>query len=141
MSEERLKILNMLADGKISATEADKLLSAISEPTDTEKAVTPETHPSKSLKYLRILVEPKNDPKGEKVNIQVPFQLLRAGMKLKSLMPEKAQHKIDHALKEKGVDFDLSSINASNMEELVQALADMKIDVDNEEETVRIFCE
>ena len=57
MLEERRRILNMLAEGKISATDADGLLTAMAD-TKTPPPVT-EVKPAapKSPKYLRVQVE------------------------------------------------------------------------------------
>jgi len=93
MSEERRKILEMLSQGKIDIEEAEKLLSAISEPSsEPEQGEVPKK--KDFPKYLRVVVEPGPESvKGEKVNIRVPFNLLRAGIKLASLVPVDVQGK------------------------------------------------
>lgn len=141
MSEDRRKILDMLAQGKITVDEAEKLLSAISQPAGESE---PKEKPGKKdfPKYLRVVVEPGSENvKGEKVNIRVPFQLLRAGIKLASVIPVDVQGKVDEHLKEKGVNIDLSKITSENLEELLVHLNDLTVDVDSKEEKVRIFCE
>jgi hypothetical protein len=141
MSEERRKILEMLSQGKIDVDEAEKLLSAISEPSsESEKGDKPEK--KDFPKYLRVVVEPGPESvKGEKVNIRVPFNLLRAGIKLASLVPVDVQGKVNEHLKEKGVNLDLSNITSENLEKLLIHLNDLTVDVDSKEEKVRIFCE
>jgi hypothetical protein len=141
MSEDRRKILDMLAQGKITVDEAEKLLSAISQPSaESEQREKPG---KKGFpKYLRVVVEPRPDSaKGEKVNIRVPFQLLRAGIKLASVIPSDVQGRVDEHLKEKGIDINLSNITSENLEELLVHLNDLTVDVDSKEEKVRIFCE
>ena len=141
MSEDRRKILDMLADGKITVDEAEKLLSAISQPSgESEQSEKPG---KKGMpKYLRVVVEPGSENvKGEKVNIRVPFQLLRAGIKLASVIPVDVQGKVDEHLKEKGININLSNITSENLEELLVHLNDLTVDVDSKEEKVRIFCE
>ena len=141
MSEDRRRILDMLAQGKITVEEADKLLSAISEPTAEPEAQ--ETRQKKDFpKYLRVVVEPGPESvKQEKVNVRIPFQLLRAGIKLASLIPGHAQVKIESHLKDKGVDMDLSNIKPDNLEDLLIHLNELTVDVDSKEEKVRVFCE
>jgi hypothetical protein len=141
MSEERRKILEMLSQGKIDVDEAEKLLAAISEPSsESEEGDKPEK--KNFPKYLRVVVEPgPKSVKGEKVNIRVPFSLLRAGIKLASLVPVDVQGKVNEHLKEKGVNLDLSNITSDNLEELLIHLNDLTVDVDSKEEKVRIFCE
>jgi len=141
MTEDRRRILDMLAQGKITVEEADKLLSAISEPSGDSESHDKEQRKD-FPKYLRVVVEPGPESvKKEKVNIRVPFQLLRAGIKLASLIPGDAQAKIETHLKEKGIDMDLSNIKSDNLEELLIHLNDLTVDVDSKEEKVRIFCE
>jgi len=142
MSNDQKKILEMLKDGKISVSEADELLSAIGQDQTPPSEAEPVDKPRKSPKYLRIEVrEPsRGSGKDETVNIRVPFQLIRAGMKMHSLIPSNAKQKIDGALKEKGIDIDIENIDSKNIEELVEALTELKIDVDGDE-TVAIYCE
>ncbi len=139
MSEERKKILEMLAEGKISVEEAERLLSAISE---SEGESVPEERTGFSkLKYLRVVVEPgPGSNKDERVNIRVPIKLIRAGIKLASLLPNDVQGKVDDALKEKGISLDFSQINEENLEEIVESLRDLTVDVEGEDR-VRIYCE
>jgi len=142
MSEERRKILEMLAEGKISTDEAEKLLATISADEPEKKEKQPDSGAEKqSPKYLRVVVEPAPDNKeGEKVNIRVPMKLLRAGIKLASVVPVDVQGKVDEALKEKGIKLDLSQITEDNLEEIVESLSDLTVDVEGKEK-VRIFCE
>lgn len=140
MSEERRKILEMLSEGKITVEEAERLLSAISEP--SEESYQEEKSEGKArLKYLRVIVEPGSDQEnGEKVNIRVPMKLLRAGIKLASLVPKDALGKVDTHLKEKGINVDISQITEDNLEEIIESLNDLTVDVEGKEK-VRIFCE
>jgi hypothetical protein len=139
MSEERKKILEMLGEGKISVEEADRLLSAISE--SEEEIIPGKKTETAKLKYLRVVVEPSpGSDDYERVNIRVPIKLIRAGIKLASLLPNDVQGKVDNALKEKGLSLDFSQINEENIEELVESLRDLTVDVEGQER-VRIYCE
>jgi len=143
MKENRRKILDMLAEGKISVDEAEKLLAAISS-VDSDQKQGAEDSPQgekSSYKYLRVLVEPgPDDKKGERVNIRVPLKLIRAGLKWAAFMPKHVQSRVDDALHEKGINMDFSSIKPEDLEELVTHLNDLTIDVEGKE-TVKIFCE
>jgi hypothetical protein len=133
MSEERKQILSMLADGKISVDEAERLLEAVKEP----EGDAGEGKPKGKAKFIQILV---NDG-DEKVNIRVPLGLIKAGMKFSSLMPENAYKKINEKLSEKGIDFDLQNLKPGNIEDLISALGDMSVEVNGDgEKKVRIFC-
>jgi len=143
MKEERRKILDMLAEGKISVDEAEKLLAAIAVDESGQKQGSEESlaGTKSSFKYLRILVEPgSNSGSGERVNIRVPLKLIRAGLKWAAFMPKHVQGRVDEALNEKGIDMDFSSIKPGDLEEIVTNLNDLTIDVEGKE-TVKIFCE
>jgi hypothetical protein len=143
MSEERRKILGMLAEGKISVSEGEKLLDALAIPVEAPGQEGRTERTSRKLKYLRVQVEPtgSGDGKGERVNIRVPLQLLKAGVKLGSIMPKHVKDKVNDSLKERGVDFDLSSLDSEKLDELLEYLADLNVDVDSDAQKVRIFCE
>lgn len=139
MNEERKKILEMLADGKIDVEEAERLLSAISE--SSEETPAGEKTDKTRLKYLRVIVEPgPGSEDNERVNVRVPIKLIRAGIKFASLLPKDVQGKVDNALKESGISLDFSQIKDENMEEIIESLRDLTVDVEGKER-VRIFCE
>lgn len=138
MNEEKRKVLDMLAQGKITVEEADKLLNALNE-TPGEPAAF--GRGGRQWKYLRVLVEPgPGSESNDKVNIRVPFKLIRAGLKFAAFIPREYQGKVDEALKEKGMNVDLSKITPEDLEEIVSNLDDMTVEVDGKDK-VRIFCE
>ena len=77
------------------------------------------------------------------VNVRVPMQLLRAGVRLASLIPAQAHEQLDQALSRHGVPLTLSQIKPENLEELIDHLEDLTVDVDAKEDNtkVRVFCE
>jgi hypothetical protein len=142
MNEERRKILDMLAQGKITVDEADRLMAAVGEvgPGTGATAATDATG-RRSWKYLRVQVEPgPTSESGDRVNIRVPFKLIRAGLKFAALIPNEAQAKVTKAFKEKGMDVDLARITPQDLEEIVSNLDDMTVEVDGKDK-VRVFCE
>ena len=142
MSDSRKRILEMLADKKISVEEAERLLTAIG--SEEENSTTFQTLQEKKQapKYLRVVVDtmPEDGEIGEKVNVKVPMNLIRAGMKLTSLIPPQAYDKMSEAMHEKGIDFDMRNIKPEDLEELVDALSDLEVNVDGKE-TVRVYVE
>ncbi len=140
MNEERRKILDMLAQGKISVDEAEKLLAAVGEPATAMPDAT-DAAGRRSWKYLRIQVEPGSDSESDdRVNIRVPFKLIRAGLKFAAFIPREAHAKVNQAFKDQGLDIDLARITPQDLEEIVSNLDDMTIEVDGKDK-VRIFCE
>jgi len=154
MNENRRQILEMLAAGKITADEAERLLSALeSGPattvgTGTTAATGSAATVKTRAKYLRVLVEADQDVTGLKgptsVNVRVPMQLLRAGVRLASLIPVQAHQQFDEAMNKHGVPLTLSQIRPENLEELIDHLEDLSVDVHASDEgktKVRVFCE
>jgi hypothetical protein len=142
MNEERRKILDMLAQGKISVEEANKLMAAVCE-TGSATGATAGTDAAgqRSWRYLRVQVEPgPNSESGDRVNIRVPFKLIRAGLKFAAFIPREAHDKVNKAFKDKGMDIDLARITPQDLEEIVANLDDMTVEVDGKDK-VRIFCE
>jgi len=149
MSESRRQVLEMLAAGKITAEEAERLIAALER--DTAPAAESGSAAKSKSKYLRVVVE-SDDPAEShgpvRVNTRVPMQLLRAGVKLANLIPPQARNHVDKALHEQGIPFDMSGINAGNLEEMVNHLEDLTVDVDlddldhrKQKVKVRVFCE
>ena len=142
MNEDRRKILEMLATGKITAEEADRLLAAMEkEPSDSAAANGAASGPARKAQFLRVLVEDEGHKGPVKVNVRVPMQLLRAGVKLASLIPPEARERVNGHLRREGVPFDLNQVTAENLEELVEHLDAFTLDFNEHNTKVRLFCE
>lgn len=145
MTNDHRAVLQMLAEGKINAEEAERLLSALDR-TEAPGASPPRWTPASNgaPKYLRISVdtdEPGDDGGPTKVNIRVPMALLRAGVRLTSLIPPAARDQVNAELAKNGLPFDIGQIKPENLEELVDQLNDLTVDVEQERTKVRIYCE
>jgi hypothetical protein len=143
MSEQRHKILSMLTEGKITVEEADKLLEALKNGAQQSMGtgeVHSVTHSSSKLKFLRVIVE---SVKGDNVNIRVPVAILRAGIKLSSLIPPQAYQKLNEKMTEKGVDVDINQIlKNGDFEELIESMGDLNVDVNSKDgDKVKVFFE
>jgi hypothetical protein len=149
MNEDTKRVLEMVAQGKISADEAERLLerlaaagggrSAASGGAAAARAAEPaggDAEPAAlggKPKYLRIVV---NSVQGDQVNIRVPLALVRTGIKLSAMLPEEARQR----LHDRGID--LSQLSGMESEEMIQALRELTVDVDSAQgDLVRIFCE
>lgn len=142
MSDERRQILQMLADGKINADEAERLLTALEAKKGSEETCAAAVPGGGKPKFLHIKVESDPGSHGghENVDIKIPLMLVKAGMKLGSLVPENARNKLNAHLGEKGFDIDLNQLDAEKIDIILQALTESSIDVDSENEKVRIYC-
>jgi hypothetical protein len=144
MNEDRRAVLQMLADGKVNADEAERLISALErngfEPPPGRQ--TPDGQP-RTPKYLRVVVNAQEAHEGKptKVNIRVPLALLRAGVRLSSIIPPTARDHLNAEMAKKGVAFDLNQLKPENLEDLIEQLNELTVDVDQEQTTVRIYCE
>ncbi|MFZ5978991.1 MAG: SHOCT-like domain-containing protein [Candidatus Zixiibacteriota bacterium] len=143
MSEQRKQILQMLADGKITADEAERLINALGEVrVDSAPPVEPEAKSNGKPKFLHVKVnaEPGSHHRHENVDIKIPIILLKAGLKLGSMMPDKVKGEIHTRLAEKGFNFDLHDLKPDQIDGLIQALTESSIDIDSDREKVRIYC-
>ena len=84
MNEQRKDILDLLAAGEVTAAEAEQLIAAIER---DQPPAAPGLDPAASRKYLRVLVDAVENGEPGRVNVRVPLQLLRAGVRLAALNP------------------------------------------------------
>jgi hypothetical protein len=162
MSDEVSQILAMLNDGKITAEEAEKLINAL-RPAAGSHTNTFAFDPGMGFggmgrgprsrkwrsrrrhrghhrpRFLRIIIdEDQEDGQRERVNIRVPLKLLQAGISLGGLMPKDAKAKINEALRAKGIEGDPFSLAGSDADEIIEALSDLEINVDDSGKKIRI---
>jgi hypothetical protein len=137
MNEERRQVLQMLGEGTITADEAERLLDAV-ERDQPEPPARAKARP----RYLRVLIEEAAEDDGAgRINIRVPLQLLRAGVKLVSLVPPPALARANLELGKAGVPMDLTQLKPQDIEELIEQLDDVTVDILEPGSKVQIFCE
>lgn len=141
MSEDRRQILSMLADGQITTEEAERLLSAMSD--TNERAGDSSANGSNTdPNYFRVVIDAEDEKEGPvKVNVRIPIKLIRAGVRLSSVIPQKARDHMEAAMEEEGVDIDLSQVTADNVDDIIVQLRDLTVDVDSNSAKVRVYCE
>jgi hypothetical protein len=126
-TEERMKILKLIEEGKISAEEGAKLLSALS---DSSRGIPmpprPPGAPGGPARWLRVRVTDTRTGRS-KASVQIPLALVDAGLKIGAHFAPEVQ----------GVD--MSNV----MEALRMGVTGKIIDVTDEEdgEHVEIFVE
>ena len=110
MSEETMRVLQMVRDGKITPEDGEKLISAMDE-SDTPR--------QKKAKYtmLRVRVDVADPKKSEqaKVTINVPLTLAKKAAGLLSLVPKDTKAE----LSDKGIDLD-----GIDLKELIEMFED-----------------
>jgi hypothetical protein len=143
-----MRILTMLAEGKITAEETEALLDALAaregasagsggggtaagNTTDAAAgpAITGDPTPLVQAlpKYLYVKVNAVN---GDNVDVKVPLALVRSGLKLTSLIPSDAMDQINDSLSENGISIDFNNLKPEDVDELITALREMEITVD-----------
>ncbi len=140
MSVERKKVLELVATGKITIEEAEKLLNKLDTLAGAESASGPavsseaKTSDSKPLRYLRVEVERPGS--SDNVNVRIPFSFIRASAGMHLLLPQNVQDRL-HA---NGVD--IGSLSRLKGQELENVLKELNVQVDESDgKKVRVFCE
>jgi len=135
MSEERRQILQMLAEGKITAADAERLLDKLEGNRSSSAGGDAGTEPSAKPK-VRFLCVKVDGAEGERVNVRVPLALVRTGVKLAAIMP----HGVADELNARGID--LAKLSELDPDELTEALSELQVEVDSDRgEKVRVCCE
>jgi hypothetical protein len=89
-SEERLKILQMIQDGKISADDGAKLLAALNEGGQRKQPVSHQADP----RYMRVRVTDTFSGKA-KVSVNLPLGLVDAGLNIAAnFVPEMGDNEV-----------------------------------------------
>jgi len=127
MNVEKQKILDMLAEGKISAEEAGKLLECLETPEVADvRLASEETRPNGRLSGKKLRVEVKgfmDDGKKMDVNVSVPLVLARyVDNLIASCLPQAAHEE----LAKQGI-----NLRQLNIGQLVDALEDLDEDIVN----------
>jgi hypothetical protein len=123
MSQEKLRVLELIQEGKVSASEGLELLNAMEE---GEQELKPSDNGDR---HFRVKV----DGDKTKVNVNIPMRLVRAASKFVNLginfIPQEARSEMD----KRGID--LSDVDFNELVDLIdQGLVDGKlVDVDVED--------
>lgn len=139
MSVETRKVLEMLTEGKITAADAERILDKLSSTADVAAELPPAsavgatnagaTNVGATKKFLRVIVE---KPSGNDVNVRVPLNFVRSGVKIASLLPPKVLAR----LQEEGIDPALFN------EPTQQMVDELNIDMQTAwGKHIRVFCE
>ena len=137
MNENSRRVLEMLSEGKVSVAEAERLLSLVDEQPETITVVQP-TPPTGAARYLRVTIDSDED---EHIDVRVPLALIKAGVKLHTLLPEKATKKIKKKMKKNDIDVDIHNLRTEDLEQLIDALSEIEVNIQDGDDKVRVYCE
>ena len=123
------KVLNMLHDEKVTVDEAERLLKALTpdDATSYEIASTERALP----KFLVVQISSGSD----EVNVRVPVKLISLGVDLSKLNPQVAD------VLEEAVPGTVHGLAGLKDEELREALQGLAINIHDDEDSVRVYCE
>ena len=140
MNENSRRVLEMLAEGKVSVDEAERLLSLVDEESKVTTAMQPLAPPQagSARRYLRVTVDSDDD---EHVDVRVPLALIKAGIRLHTLLPEKAEKGIKKTIKKNGIDIDIDNLRTEDLEQLIDALSEIEVNIHDGDDKVRVYCE
>ena len=135
--EERMRILRMVEEGKISAQEADRLLGAL------EGSELNGIAKKGKAKWLKVRVYEK-DSGNPRVRVNVPLALVKIGAKIGAKFSMKLPEEARREMSDKGIDLsDLKDLE--KLESLIDNLADegpfKLVDVEEDNERVEVFLE
>ena len=143
MNDDIRRVLDLLAQGKVTVDDADRLLRAMAtdEPRRQEAAAPAADRPK--LRFVRIAVHTraKDGHHDKDVNIRVPIAIVKSGMRLGALIPGMAGEQVSARLRERGLDIDFSKLDAAAIEEMLKEMGDTNIEIDSGRAQVRITCE
>lgn len=147
------RILDLLAQGKITVDQADQLLRAIganpsaSSPSlaaDSLQSAPRGSESKPSPKWLCMTIDKGVGGGGprRKVNIRVPISVFRSGMKISAVLPQVASDAVVHRLRERGIDLqELSKLALPEFENVLGNLGETTIDIDDGRAQVRFSTE
>jgi hypothetical protein len=147
MSDDTRRILDLLAQGKVTVDEAEQLMSAIDAPPPQASAAaappTPDNAERPKPRWVRINVHQtaKEGKHDKDVNIRVPIAIVKSGMRLGAFIPGYARNEMWTRLREKGLDVDFSKLDAATIETVLKELGETNIEIDSGRAQVRITCE
>lgn len=141
MNNEKLRILSMLKEGKISADEASVLLDQLGEeqPSGAPAAFTPARANADRMLRVRVVATEPGNTKPTRVDVNLPLKIARLAGQLIRMMPQQA----NDAMLRHGV-----NVAEIDWEDVIDALAETGGDIvniahesDEEQVSVRIYVE
>jgi hypothetical protein len=156
------RILDLLAQGKITVDEADQLLRAMggtgspgspgsrgsqgsagSQGSQGSQGGSQGSQSRADARWMRVTIDKaeRDGRPAKQVSIRVPMALVRGGVRLGAIFPYKGNDPISQHLRNHGVDVDWSKIDLSQLDSVLQNLDETTIDVDNGRAQVRISYE
>ena len=122
-----------------------KVRSGLIAALDAGQSTVPEASPDAERSTPRFLKLEVNaigeDGKDEGLRMRVPLDLLRAGIKMRALIPKAKRDRINEKLKEKGIEGDVFDMSNDQIDDLIRSMCELEIEAGDGEGGLRIFLE
>jgi SHOCT-like protein len=149
MSDDTRRVLDLLAQGKITVDDAERLLAAMAQhAAEPAGAASPRSGDAPNgdvpkPRYVRIVVhKAAHEGRREKdVQIRVPIAIVKSGMRLGAMIPGFPGDELAARLRERKLDVDFSKLDDAAFDAMLKELSDRNIEVDSGKAQVRISCE
>ena len=145
MSDDMRRILELLAQGKVTVDEADRLMKAVAAP--AAQGATPAAvagageRPKPRWVRINVFKQAKEGKQDKEVNIRVPIAVIKSGMRLGAFIPGYVRDEMRQDLRDKGFDVDFSKLDAAALEAVLNDLGEANIHIESGRAHVRITCE
>ncbi len=140
MSNETKRVLKMVAAGKITVDEGERLLGVLGA---GQSASPPPAEADRPVpRFLKMEAGAiGKDGKDEGFRMRVPLDLLRAGIKMRALIPETKRDKINEKLREKGIEGDIFEMSDDQIDTLIRSLGELEIEGGDSDGSFRLYLE
>ena len=140
-SDNGRRVLELLAQGKITVDEAAQLLRAIDAPAPAPTGSDAPSGDGAARRWVRITIDKSamNGRPPKQVSIRVPLALVRSGIKFGAMFPK--LEPVRKHLRDHGIDADLSKLDAAELESMLRNLNETTIDVDGGKAQLRVSYE
>ncbi len=140
MSDETKRVLEMVAAGKITVDEGERLLGALG--AGRSAPPTPAEAERPGPRFLKMEAgSTGKDGKDEGFRMRVPLDLLRAGIKMRALIPETKRVKINEKLREKGIEGDIFEMSDDQIDTLIRSLGELEMEAGDGDGSFRLYLE
>ncbi len=139
MSDETKRVLEMVAAGKITVDEGERLLGIL----DAGRPAPPPPEADRPVPRFLKMEAGGTDKDGndEGFRMRVPLDLLRAGIKMRALIPETKRNKINVKLREKGIEGDIFEMSDDQIDTLIRSLGELELEAGDGDGSFRIYVE
>ncbi|MHA1152208.1 MAG: SHOCT-like domain-containing protein [Alphaproteobacteria bacterium] len=139
MSDETKRVLEMVAAGKITVDEGERLLGALGA---GRSAPLPSEADRPVPRFLKMEAGATDkDGKEEGFRLRVPLDLLRAGIKMRALIPETKRDKVNEKLREKGIEGDVFEMSDDEIDTLIRSLGELEMEAGDGDGGFRLYLE